>query len=54
MSSQTLSSSSWALPAVPAFPKTTDEGFTGYIFKYTLPILIPLYVAVWAIFFLWH
>ena len=34
MSSLTLSSSSWALPAVPAFPETTDEGFTGYIFKW--------------------
>jgi len=29
-------------------------GFFMYIFKYTLPILIPLYVAVWAIFFLWR
>ena len=27
-------------------------GFLEYIYKYTLPVLIPVYVAVWAVFFL--
>jgi Na+/H+ antiporter NhaD/arsenite permease-like protein len=27
-------------------------GFFSYIVKYTLPILIPIYIAVWAIFLL--
>jgi Na+/H+ antiporter NhaD/arsenite permease-like protein len=26
-------------------------GFLEYIYKYTLPVLIPIYVAVWAVFF---
>jgi hypothetical protein len=25
-------------------------GFFAYIFKYTLPILVPIYVLVWLIF----
>jgi Na+/H+ antiporter NhaD/arsenite permease-like protein len=27
-------------------------GFLEYIYKYTLPVLIPIYVVVWAVFFL--
>jgi Na+/H+ antiporter NhaD/arsenite permease-like protein len=27
-------------------------GFLEYVYKYTLPILIPVYVAVWAVFFM--
>jgi len=29
-------------------------GFLEYIYKYTLPVLIPVYVLVWAVFFLVH
>ena len=25
--------------------------FFGYVFKYALPILIPIYVVIWLIFF---
>jgi hypothetical protein len=27
-------------------------GFTGYIIKYSIPILIPLFVLIWLLFFL--
>ncbi len=27
-------------------------GFATYIWKYTLPILIPVYLVVWAVFFM--
>jgi Na+/H+ antiporter NhaD/arsenite permease-like protein len=26
--------------------------FIGYVVRYTLPILVPIYILVWAIFFL--
>jgi hypothetical protein len=40
--------------AIADHQKVRTPGFLGYVFKFTLPVMLPMLLIVWAIFFRHH